>query len=99
MTKNPLVNGITASAYIVLVATVMNVGSKMGHHPDTFLAPIAVISLFTFSAAVMAYVFCYEPIQLFIGGKKKQGLNLFLQTTLVFGVLTALALALLFAGF
>ena len=63
-----------------------------------FLAPVVFLSLFTLSAAVMGYLFCYQPLQLYIDGKKKQAVNLFLHTTLIFGCFTALALALLFTG-
>ncbi len=98
MSKNPIINGLAASAYIVLVASVMNLGTKLVRHPNTFIAPIALISLFTLSAAVMGYLFCYQPVQLYFDGKKKQAVQLFLQTVLIFGCITALALALLFSG-
>jgi hypothetical protein len=100
MTKNPIINGLGASAYIVLVASVMNFGSKIMPHnsSSTFLAPIAMISLFTLSAAVMGYIFLYQPAQLYFDGKKKQAVKLFLQTVAVFGFLTVVALTLLFTG-
>lgn len=98
MSKNPLINGLAASVYILLIVTVMNYGMKMVPHPNTFMAPIAVISLFTLSAAVMGYLFCYEPIQLYFDGKKKQAISLFGQTVVVFACITALTLVLLFAG-
>ena len=98
MSKYPVLNGLAASAYIVLVAAVMSWGTKLASKPDTFLAPIAIISLFTLSAAVMGYIFCYQPAQLYFDGKKKQAAALFLQTVIVFGCLTAIALVLLFTG-
>lgn len=98
MSKNPIINGLGASIYIILVATVMNFGTKMVPHPNPFMAPIAVISLFTLSAAVMGYIFGYQPAQLYFDGKKKPAVKLFLQTVFVFGCLTALALILLFTG-
>ena len=98
MTKNPLLNGFAALGYIVLIASVMNCGTKMVTHPNTFVGPIAVISLFTLSAAVMGYLFCYQPIQLYFDGKKKHAVNLFLQTVVVFGCMTAVVLGILFTG-
>ncbi len=98
MTKNPLINGVTASAYILIIVSVMNAGMQMVPHPNSFMAPVVVVSLFPLPAAVMGYVFCYEPIQLYFDGKKKQGLNLFLHTTAVFGGFTALALMLFLTG-
>jgi hypothetical protein len=98
MTKKPLLNGIAAFTYIVLIASVMNFGTKMANKPDTLVAPIAIISLFTMSAAVMGYIFCYQPFQLYFDGHKKDAVKLFLQTTLVFSVLTSVSLALLFSS-
>jgi hypothetical protein len=98
MSKNPVINALTASVYIVLIAFVMNWGTKMVRHPNTFLAPIAVISLFTLSAAVMGYLFCYQPAQLYFDNKKKHAVTLFLQTVGVFGTITALILFLFFFG-
>jgi heme O synthase-like polyprenyltransferase len=98
MTKNPFINGIAATGYIILIAAVMNFGSKMASHPNTFLAPIAFISLFTLSAAVMGYIFCYQPAQFYFENKKKQAVKLFLETTLIFALITVLALVLLFSG-
>jgi len=98
MSKNPIINGLSALIYIILVASVMNFGTKMTPHPNSFVAPIAVISLFTLSAAVMGYIFCYQPAQLYFDGKKKQAVQLFLQTVVIFGCFTAVALILLFTG-
>lgn len=98
MSKNPIINDLSASAYITLVATTMYFGTKIIPKEDSFVAPIAMISLFTLSAAVMGYIFCYQPLQLYFDGKKKQATKLFLQTTLVFAVLTALAFVSLFTG-
>ena len=98
MSKNPIINGLSASAYIIIVASVMNFGTKIIPHPNPFIAPVAIISLFTLSAAVMGYIFCYQPVQLYFDGKKKQAVQLFLRTVIVFGFLTAFALILLFLG-
>jgi hypothetical protein len=98
MSKNPIINALAAVVYIVGVVLVINFVDKTATHGSTFVAPIAGISLFTLSAAVMGYLFCYQPIQLYFDGKKKQAVNLFLHTTLIFGCFTALALALLFTG-
>ena len=99
MTKNPILNALAASAYIIFVGLFMSWGTSIvPKGPDTFMAPVAVMSLFTLSAAVMGYLFCYQPVQLYFDGKKKEAVNLFLQTVAVFGVFTVLALILLFSG-
>ncbi|HEY4481504.1 MAG TPA: hypothetical protein VI489_01485 [Candidatus Brocadiaceae bacterium] len=98
MTKNPLYNALFASLYIVVIASIMFYGTKLaGPMGNTFLAPIAMISLFTLSAAVMGYLFGYQPFVLYFDGKKKQGLDLFLKTVAVFGGVTIIFLVLLFS--
>lgn len=98
MTKNPIINALSAAIYIILVASVMFFGTKYSGPTNSIIAPIAVVSLFTLSAAVMGYLFCYQPAQLYFDNEKKQAVNLFLQTVGVFGILTLLALFLLFSG-
>jgi hypothetical protein len=96
MSKNPIVNALSASAYIILIVAVMNfVSQTQRHKPDTILDPIILLSLFTLSAAIMAYIFLYQPLQLFIEGKKKEAVNLFLRTVGIFGAITVVVLALL----
>lgn len=73
-------------------------GSKLLGPKDTILAPIAMISLFTLSAAMMGYLFVYQPLQLLLDGHKKQGVNLFLQTVAVFAGITVVIFLLLFLG-
>ena len=99
MSKNPIINALSASAYIVLVVSVMTfVTQPLKNKPDTFFAPITFLSVLTLSVAIMAFLFFYQPLQLFIGGKKKEAVNLFAKTVGVFAVLTVIVLILLFSG-
>jgi hypothetical protein len=98
MSKNPVINGLSASVYIMLVALVMYFGTKIMPRTNSFMAPVAIISLFTLSAAVMGYIFGYQPAQLYFDNKKKQAVRLFLQTVVIFGFLTIIWLLLLFTG-
>ena len=98
MTKSPIINSLVAISYVVAIAVVMDWGTKRVAPVDNVLAPIAVISLFTLSAAVMGYIFLYQPGMLYMDGKKKQAVKLFLQTVGAFGIITVLALSLLFFG-
>ncbi len=90
MTKNPILNALIATAYIALVASIMFYAPRFADKKDTVFTPIAVLSLFTLSAAVMGYIFLSNPAQLFVTGKKKEAVNLFLRTVGVFAVITAL---------
>ena len=99
MTKNPFINAFSASAYIALVVSVMNVVTRtQGSKPDSTFAPIMFISLLTLSVAVMAYLFFYQPLQFLIDGKRKEALNLFVKTIGVFGAITVVVSILVLSG-
>ncbi len=99
MTKKPFINALVAAAYIFLVVTAMNVVTQpLRDKPDTFMAPVTVLFVLTLSVAVMAYLFFYQPLLMFIDGKKKEAVNLFIKTVGIFALLTAIVLGLLFSG-
>ena len=99
MTKNPLINALSASIYIIFMVTVMNfVTQPLKNKPDTFFAPVTVLFVLTLSVAVMAYLFFYQPLQLFIEGKRKKAVDLFIKTVGIFAVFTVMVLILLFSG-
>ena len=97
MTTNPFVNALAALAYIVVVVLVMHYATKLPESGDSPIVPIAFISLFTLSAAVMGYIFLYQPLQLYFEGEKKQAVNVFLKTVAVFAGITVLLLLGLFS--
>jgi hypothetical protein len=91
MTKNPVINAIAAEAYIVgLVLLISSFENTLGKTEDTVFAPMVALSLFVLSAAVMGFLFVYQPLQLYLDGHKKEGANLFLNTLGSFAVITAL---------
>ena len=99
MTKNPLINAISAFLYIIIVVLIMQFGTKSLPQKDiAIITPIAAISLFTLSAAVMAYIFGYYPLILFFDKRRKESIDLFLKTTLIFGAITGGVLIILFSG-
>lgn len=85
-----------AVAYIVIVASIMFYGSKFAGPNHSIIVPIAMISLFTLSAAVMGYLFLYNPFELYMHGEKKNAVELFLKTVAMFAIITILALLALF---
>jgi hypothetical protein len=95
MTKNPILNALSATLYISLVATGIFYAGTFEPVLDRFtiLAPIAFLSLFVFSAAAMGYIFLYQPFQMFLEGQKKEAANLFLQTLAAFAVTTLVTVA------
>ncbi len=90
--KNPYVNGVYAEVYIVAVASVIRYFGSL-NVPDNFLDPIAVLSLFVLSAALMGYLFLGEPLQLYLGGEKKQAISFFVRTVTGFAIITLVVLA------
>lgn len=98
MTKSPVINAAAASLYIAAVGTFMFYGSQFFPKEDNVLMPIAMISLFTLSAAVMGYVFLSQPVMLFLDDKKKQAVELFAKTVGVFALITAVIFGLTLLG-
>lgn len=98
MTKNPLINALLAVLYIVLISWVLFMGTVFKVGSNSIFAPIVMLSLFTFSAAMMGLLFFYRPFILYFDGQKKIAIQLFLQTIIIFAGFTAFFLVLLFAG-
>lgn len=98
MSKNPFINAFAASIYIVLVVSLIQFASKIPESNNFFVIPVMMISLFTLSAAVMGYIFCLQPIKMYLDGKKEKAVKLFLQTVVVFAFITLLFWILYFTG-
>lgn len=98
MSKNPIINSLGALGYISLVATIMTYIEGNPPHSKSIIGPIAFISMLTLSAAVMGYIFLSNPVQLYLDGKKKEAVKLFVQTLLSFAVITAIIFTLFLSG-
>src|SRR3989338_8970797 len=97
MTQNPLYNALLVSGYIVLVVTIMTSFVDKADGPERgILVPLTILSLFVLSAAVMSYIFFYQPIMLYMDGKKTEAVNLFLKTLGFFAGITIVLLVVLF---
>ena len=58
MTKNPYINAVIASLYIVFIVLLISYGPALVRgKPDTLFAPMAMLSLLVLSVAFMAYTF------------------------------------------
>ena len=98
MTKNPFLNAITASVYIGLVVLLMNFTGNIESSASDLVIASMILSLFVLSAAVMGYVFFYQPFRMYTEGKKKDAVKLFLQTLGIFGGITGILFVLYFFG-
>ena len=93
MSKNPFLNALAATVYIVLVASFMYYGPFVDRHLEGVIIPIVVLSLFVFSAATMGFIFLYQPFQLFLEDRKKESVSLFLKTMVAFAGITVALVA------
>ena len=97
MTKNPFLNALSAAGYIVFVASLMYYAGQHTQGPDGLIVPITMLSLFVLSAAVMGFLFFYQPVQMYLDGEKKGAVDLFLKTVAVFACITLVFLAIAFS--
>lgn len=90
MTQHPLFNAAAALAYIAFIVHGINlVGTYFADGPETLIIPMAMLSLFVFSAAFMGYVFLYHPLLLVLAGKPREGGMLFIKTLGIFALCVA----------
>ncbi len=95
MTKNPFYNAILATAYIVLLVTTVFLGPQLfGGPKESVLYPMVMLSVLVFSAALMAYLFFYQPVIMLIDGQREKAVKLFLQTAGIFAATTIVLLLL-----
>lgn len=97
--KNPLYHALLAEGYICLIASVMFFGQPFVREEDAVIMPIAMLSLLVLSASIMAYLFCYVPVALFLEGKKEEALQFFFKTVSYFGVITLIVFLIMFSLF
>ena len=89
MNWNPFLNALAAVCYIGVVVTFLHFIESLRHDtPDTLIDGMGAISLFTFSAAVMAFLFFYQPVLQLFENKKPEALTYFLKTLAYFGLIT-----------
>lgn len=93
MTVNPFYNAILAIAYIVLLVTGIFLTTNFHGAPqESIIYPMVMLSLLVLSAALMAYLFFYQPVIMLLDGKREKAVKLFLQTVGIFAVGIALLL-------
>ena len=88
MSRTPFHNALAAISYIVLVASLIYNAQFFVGVEKGIIIPIAFLSLFVFSAAVMGFIFLYQPLQLLLEGQKNEAVTLFLKTVATFAGIT-----------
>lgn len=94
--KYAFVNAFSTAAYIVvLVSVLFNFPRRFLEDAQTILAPMMMLMVFVFSAAITATLVLGRPIMWYLDGKKKEALHLFLYTLAVFFIIILLVFGLI----
>lgn len=80
MKINPLINALGAGIYILIVVGIISALQSPNTPDKGILAPIFLLSLFTLSAAIMAFIFFYQPFKLYFDNHRKEALVYFVKT-------------------
>lgn len=96
--KTAATNVMGATIYVVAVASFLFYAPKFFNQqgkPDTVLAPIVMLMLFVFSAAVTSSLVFGRPILWYLDGRKKESLLLLRYTLAIFFGIMLVAFGLL----
>jgi hypothetical protein len=74
--KKPFFYALAAVSYIVIIILCGNALSPFIPE-ETILIPMAMLSLFVLSAAIMGFLFLSEPLNLYMENKKKEAVIFF----------------------
>ena len=92
--KKPFFYALAAILYIVIIILAIN--SFSSFIPEqTILIPMAMLSLFVLSAAIMGFLFLYEPLHLYVENKKKEAVVFFTKIVGIFACFIVIFLVLL----
>lgn len=78
MKKTGFVSALGTLVYIMVVAAIMQNGDRLFGEMDNFLGPISFLLLFTLSAIVVGGLVLGKPLMLYLDGKKREAVSLFL---------------------
>ncbi|MBS3072413.1 hypothetical protein J4477_01100 [Candidatus Pacearchaeota archaeon] len=83
------INAFATALYVILIASFMYIGNQ-GIFPVTpsIFVPIAMLMLFVFSAALTGSLVLGKPLMLYLDGKKKEAVLLFISTLLIIFLIT-----------
>lgn len=90
MKTNPLFNALAAGTYILMVVGVIYALQSPNTPDKGILAPLFLLGLFTLSAAVMAFLFFFQPFKLYFENRQKDALAYFMKTLWYFSIMVFL---------
>jgi hypothetical protein len=95
--KKPFLHAFGAALYIVIVVTILQTASYVFKDMSgTMLVPMAMLSMFVLSAAIMGYIFLSEPLYLLMENRKQEAIVFFSKTVGFFACFVVLFAILLF---
>lgn len=88
--KTAAINAVLTALYVSAISTFFFYIPKIfdNSKPDTVLAPIMMLSLLVFSAALVGALIFGRPILWYLDGKKKEAVSLFFYTLGIFFTIT-----------
>jgi len=93
--KKPFLFALVAALYIVNIVLAISFFSVMMPE-DTIIIPMAMLGLFVLSAAVMGFLFLYEPFSLYMENKKREAVIFFAKMLGFFACFVVIFVVLLF---
>ena len=96
--QRSLLNALGVTAYVGVVATIMQNGEKIFGNVNQSLAPIAILTLFVLSAAVTGGLVIGNPVLMYLNNQKSDAIKLFIYTLcwLALAVIILLIVSVLF---
>ena len=92
--KKPFFYALAVVSYIVIIILCGNALSPLIPE-ETILIPMAMLSLFVLSTAIMGFLFLSEPLILYIENKKREAILFFAKTVGFFACFIVIFLILL----
>ena len=93
--KKPFSFALAAALYIVIIVFIINAITHI-LPGKTILIPMAMLSLFVLSAAVMGFLFLSEPLHLYTEGHKQEAVAFFAKIVGIFACFAVFFLIFLF---
>lgn len=92
--KAAAINAVLTALYVSMISTFFFYIEKIfdNSKPDTVLAPIMMLSLLVFSAALVGALIFGRPILWYLDGKKKEAISLFFYTLGIFFTITIIVM-------
>jgi hypothetical protein len=89
MTTKPFVNALLAAGYISILVNTLSHAQNFEARTFGMIVPITFLSLLVLSAALMGYLFFYQPVRLVVENKPQEAATLLLSTIASFVGITA----------